>query len=58
MPLAEYRKCMHVYGNSLSSAIATYILRQSMINHDDDVKEFVNKNVCVDDGLTSLPTEI
>jgi len=57
MPLAEYRMCVHVFGNSPSPAIATYGLRQSVRNRDNDVREFVNKNFYVDDGLTSLPTE-
>ena len=52
--LIEYRMCRHVFGNSSSPAIATYGLRKSVENSDDDVKSFVNKDFYVDDGLTSL----
>lgn len=55
-PLVEFRMCVHVFGNSPSPAIATYGLRQSVKNSDDDVKSFVNDDFYVDDALTSLPS--
>ena len=55
-PLVEYRMCVHVFGNSPSPAIATYGLRQSVKDSDEDVKSFVNDDFYVDDALTSLPT--
>ncbi|MCG8046575.1 MAG: hypothetical protein N0E48_13200, partial [Candidatus Thiodiazotropha endolucinida] len=55
-PLVEYRMCVHVFGNSPSPAIATYGLRKSAENSEEDVKTFVNKDFYVDDALTSLPT--
>ena len=55
-PLVEYRMCVHVFGNSPSPAIATYGLRKSVENADEDVKLFVNRDFYVDDALTSLPT--
>jgi hypothetical protein len=52
-PLVEYRMCKHVFGNSASPAIATYGLRKSVENSDEDVREFVEKDFYVDDGLSS-----
>jgi hypothetical protein len=57
--LIEYRMCVHVFGNSPSPAVATYGLRETVNNCetcDSDVKEYVDRNFYVDDGLTSLPT--
>ncbi|RXN35155.1 hypothetical protein ROHU_014394 [Labeo rohita] len=52
----EYRMRVHVFGNSPSPAVAIYCLRQSVKDGDSDVKNFVNREFYVDDGLTSLPT--
>ncbi|XP_033755669.1 uncharacterized protein LOC117338425 [Pecten maximus] len=58
MELAEYRMCAHVFGNSPSPAIATYGLRKSAIEQEgrfgSDMREFVEKNFYVDDGLVSF----
>lgn len=55
--LVEYRMRAHVFGNSPSPAIATYGIRKTVENADEDVKDFVNRNFYVDDGLISLPDE-
>ena len=52
----QYRMCVHVFGNSPSQAVATYGLQQTIENSDPEVNKFVNKDVYVDDALTSLPT--
>lgn len=46
-----------VFGNSPSPAIATYGFRKTVENADEDVKDFVNCNFYVNDGLISLPDE-
>jgi hypothetical protein len=51
--------CKHVFGNSLSPAIATYGLRKAASVDPKtcgDVLNFVNKNFCVDDGLLTTTT--
>ena len=55
-PLIEYRMRVHVFGNSPSPSIATYGLRKTVANADEDVKAFVSDDFYVDDALTSLPT--
>ncbi|XP_062587767.1 uncharacterized protein LOC134249430 [Saccostrea cucullata] len=56
--LLEYRMCVHVFGNSSSPAVATYGLRRCVEQSEDpEVKEFVNNQFYVDDGLASFPTE-
>ncbi|XP_052814266.1 uncharacterized protein LOC128241385 [Mya arenaria] len=55
-PLVVYRMCKHVFGNSPSSAIATYGLRKSVEKSDQDVQSFVSQDFYVDDGLTSKST--
>ncbi|XP_064461872.1 uncharacterized protein LOC135372079 [Ornithodoros turicata] len=59
--VVEYRMRVHVFGNSPSPAVATYGLRRTAIDGEEqfgtDVREFVEKNFYVDDGLTSLPAE-
>ncbi|XP_033126839.1 uncharacterized protein LOC117124643, partial [Anneissia japonica] len=52
-PIIEYRMCVHVFGNKPSPAVATYGLREIVKDADPDIREFVNKNFYVDDGLTS-----
>ena len=54
-PLVEYRMTKHVFGNSPSPAVATYGLRRSVENSPDSVKEFVQNDFYVDDGIKSLP---
>jgi hypothetical protein len=58
--LMEYRMCKHVFGNSPSPAIATYGLRKTVAECDtefgSDVRQFVNRNFYVDDGITSVST--
>eukprot|EP00105_Crassostrea_gigas_P017145 XP_011434807.1 PREDICTED: uncharacterized protein LOC105333498 [Crassostrea gigas] len=54
-PLVEYRMCAYVFGNTASPAIATYGLRLA-VNHSclgSDVRDFVCKDFCVDDGLNT-----
>jgi len=55
-PMIEYRMCVHVFGNSPSPAVATYGLRKTVETSEADVKDFVNSDFYVDDGLTSRPT--
>ena len=50
---------IHLFGNGASPAVATYGLRRTVHDgeeHDPGVKEFVQRNVYVDDGLISKPT--
>ncbi|KAI7789362.1 hypothetical protein IRJ41_022847, partial [Triplophysa rosa] len=54
--IIEYRMLVHVFGNSPSPAVAIYCLRQSIKGGDPEVKNFVNRDFYVDDGLKSLPT--
>lgn len=60
--LKEYRMRVHVFGNSPSPAVATYGLRRTAEIAAEqfgvDVKEFVQRNFYVDDGLQSLPTSV
>lgn len=52
--LIEYRMTRHVFGNSPSSAVATFGLRKCADEADDDVKNFVERNFYVDDALMSF----
>ena len=58
MDLTEYRMCVHVFGNSPSPAIASYGLRKTAESGQTefgiDVKDFVDHNSYVDDGITSV----
>ncbi|XP_061891197.1 uncharacterized protein LOC133641474 isoform X1 [Entelurus aequoreus] len=54
--IMEYRMRVHVFGNCPSPAVAIYCLRQSVKNAEPVVKQFVNRDFYVDDGLTSLPS--
>ena len=56
--LIEYRMCVHVFGNTPSPAVATYMygLRKTVEHSDHDVKNYVTRNFYVDDGLMSVPT--
>ena len=53
-PLTDFRMTVHVFGNSPSPSVATFCLRKSVENADEDVREFVCNNFYVDDGLTSF----
>ncbi|XP_033763439.1 uncharacterized protein LOC117344719 [Pecten maximus] len=55
-PLIDYRMCVHLFGNSPSPAVATYCLRKCVAGDlcDAKIKEFVDKNFYVDDGLVSF----
>ncbi|XP_062590301.1 uncharacterized protein LOC134251896 [Saccostrea cucullata] len=59
-PLTEYRMTVQVFGNTPSPAVATYGFRLAAIQAEHsfgkDVREFVERNFYVDDGLVSLPT--
>ena len=44
---------VHVFGNSPSPSVATYGLRKSVENAQPDVRDFVERNFYVDDGLIS-----
>lgn len=58
--LIEYRMCKHVFGNSPSPAVASYGLRKTVQECENefgsDVREFVERNFYVDDGLMSVST--
>ena len=50
---------VHLFGNGSSPAVATYGLRRTVDDgeeHDPGVKDFVQRNFYVDDGLVSKPT--
>ena len=48
---------VHLFGNGPSRAVATYGLRKTVKHGEEaDVKEFVERNSYVDDGLVSTPT--
>ncbi len=57
--LVDYQMCVHVFGNSPSPAVATYGLRKTVHSVEvigADVKDFIDHDFYVDDGLVSLPT--
>ncbi|XP_069104772.1 uncharacterized protein [Argopecten irradians] len=58
--LVEYRMCVHVFGNTPSPAVATYGLRRTACENADNfgynMKEFVEQDFYVGDGLMSLPS--
>lgn len=54
--IVEYRMRFHVFGNCPSPAVAIYCLRQSVRDAEPDIKQFVNRDFYVDDGLKSLST--
>ena len=57
-PIIEYRMNVHLFGNGPSPAVATYGLRRTAIDgeeeHGEEAKKFICRNFYVDDGLTSL----
>ncbi|XP_070581474.1 uncharacterized protein [Ptychodera flava] len=58
-PVIQYRMNVHLFGNVSSPAIATFGLRKiaedGVSTYGEDMKEFIDKNFYVDDGLTSAP---
>ena len=57
----EYRMTVHLFGNSPSPAVATFGMRKTADNGEEergaDVKKFICEDFYVDDGLTSQPSE-
>ena len=54
----EYRMTVHLFGNGPSPALATYGVRRTVEKGEElepGVKEFVERNFYVDDGLVSKP---
>lgn len=60
--VTEFRMKLHVFGNSPSPAVAIYGLRRAAElgekEHDSDTKQFVLLNFYVDDGFTSVSSEV
>ncbi|CAN2390320.1 RNA-mediated, partial [Pristimantis euphronides] len=58
--IIEYHMKVHIFGNSPSPAVAIYGLRLSAREGEkdfgEDVKQFVQRDFYVDDGLKSLPS--
>ena len=54
--IIDYRMSVYVFGNGPSPAVATYGLRKCVesSNDSDQVRDYVIKNFCVDDGLGSF----
>lgn len=57
LPLKEYRMTVHVFGNRPSPSVATYGLRRSAAHSEPDVIDFISRDLYVDDGLLSCPSE-
>ena len=59
-PITEYRMNVHLFGNGPSPAVATFGLRKTAADGEEEFGEeamkFVHRNFYVDDGLASLPT--
>ena len=59
-PIIEYRMNVHLFGNGPSPAVATYGLRRTAADGEEEYGEEATKFICrnfyVDDGLASLPT--
>ncbi|KAI4829436.1 hypothetical protein KUCAC02_023477, partial [Chaenocephalus aceratus] len=58
--VVEYRMKVHVFGNSPSPAVAIYCMRQAAKKgekeHGMDVRQYVERQFYVDDGLPSVAT--
>lgn len=58
--IVEYRMKVHVFGNSLSPAVAIYGLHRAAQHgtseYGEDAKHFVERDFNVDDGLKSCPS--
>jgi len=59
-PIIEYRMNVHLFRNGPSPAVATFGLRKTAADGEEDfdkaASNFVHRNFYVDDGLASLPT--
>ena len=59
--ITEFHMTVHLFGNGPSPAVATYGLRQTADDGEEQygsaARDFVHKDFYVDDGLTSRPTE-
>ena len=59
-PITEYRMNVHLFGNGPSPAVATFRLRKTAADGEEefgeDAMKFVHRNFYVDDGLASTPT--
>ena len=57
-PIIEYQTNVYLFGNGPSAAVATYGLRRTAIDgeeeYGEEAKKFICRNFYVDDGLTSL----
>ena len=60
-PIIEYRMNVHLFGNRPSPTVATYGLRRTAADgeeeHGEETKKFICRNFYIDDGLASLPTD-
>ena len=58
--IVEYRMNVHLFGNGPSPAVATFGLRKTAADGEEEfgeeAAEFVHRNFYVDDGLVSRPT--
>ena len=58
--IIEYRMNVHLFGNGPSPAVATFGLRKTAADGEEEfgeeAPEFVHRNFYVDDGLASRPT--
>ncbi|XP_068727861.1 uncharacterized protein [Montipora capricornis] len=59
-PITEYRMNVHLFENGSSPAVATFGLRRTATDGEEEFGEnamkFVHRNFYVDDGLASTPT--
>ena len=59
-PIIKYRMNVHLFANGPSPAVATFGLRKTASDGEEEfgkaAMNFVHRNFYVDDGLTSLPT--
>ena len=59
--IVEYRMLVHLFGNVSSPAVATFGMRKTAEDGEEEyglsAKEFVYNDFYVDDGLTSCPTD-
>lgn len=58
--MTEYRMKVHVFGNSPSPSVAIYCMKRAAQKgeqeHGSDVRQFIERQFYVDDGLTSVAT--
>ena len=59
-PIIEYRMNVHLFGNGLSPAVATFGLRRTAVDGEEEFGEnaagFVRRNFYVDDSVASRPS--